>query len=162
LPYVIETSLKEPDYPSECLYCGERNADTRFLRKFRRAKWMIPAPTTVLVGYKDYNISYPSCSRCARFFKYSKWASYLLILVPWSFLFYLILGSRQAHPELGDTSLILALCCSVVALLLLCYRLYRILGFRIGYVGEKAILYYSRSKSFSEKFAELNDSNSVF
>ena len=162
LPHVVETIIKPPDYPAECPYCRKRNAETFFLRKFKRAKWMLPAPTAVFAGYKDYKVAYPSCNRCANFFKYSKWVSYILILIPWSFFFYLIMESSQTNTKPGDISLIIALCCSIFSLLLLCYRFYRVLGFRIGYIGEKSILYYSRSKSFSEKFAKLNDSESVF
>lgn len=162
MPHVIETAVKDPKYPPLCPYCGKRNAETFFRRKFSKAKWVAPLPSAVFAGYKDYKVEYPSCNRCANFIKYSKWISYLLILIPWSLFLYLILASGASNNNLGDISLILALCCSGIALLLLCYRFYKVLGFRVAYIGEDSILYYSRSKSFSDKFANLNDSKSVF
>ncbi len=162
MPHVIETALIDPKYPEMCPYCGKRNVETFFSRKFSKAKWVVPVPTAVFAGYKDYKIEYPSCNRCARFIKYSLWLSYILLTLPWVLFFYLILTDGISNAALGDISLLVALSCSGIALSLLSYRFFKVLRFRVGYIGEKSILYYSRSKMFSEQFAQLNDSQSVF
>ncbi|MFH0926029.1 MAG: hypothetical protein V1872_10450 [bacterium] len=164
MPYVIEVDNYPPNYPKACPFCEYREHEKKFKRKFKKAKWFLPIPGQLMAaGYKNYKIEYPICSESLSSLKKLIILGLLFIIVPWILFFTMIFGHFGTTINLANYILYLLLFCNGFGFILLFYRLYRILKFRIGYISDKnKIIYYCRSNEFAREFAKINNTISKY
>ena len=160
MPHVVNISSKQPQFPDVCPFCDNRKADRYIKFTHMQSPYRGLMFLPFWLAYKFYKFQIPACESCKKFYIHSKLYCWLLVIIPWTFYLLQMTQKLQISLKLEEISLYIALFCSLLALLIYVYRIIFFRRFRIGYFDDNSTYYLSRSKGYSEKFAELNNTSS--
>lgn len=153
MPYIVEAKntidLRVPDI---CPYCLKNNADDAVELKYTKAIGFLPTAALSIFAYTENRYKVPICKRCARLLARLGIVAKLLILVPWALFFLAIFASSG----LVDSMLWISVVSSSIGLIILFYRQWMFLKFRIGYQNSESTFFYIRSKNYAEQFSQIN------
>lgn len=163
MPHVIELGHGPVHYPERCPYCEKREADGKIRRIFLRASTATSLPGAVSNAKETLHFEYPSCRACSRSFFRTKWLALALLILPWLGTGWLYWNDSQlVGRRTIEISLWIAGGLSLVALLMLGWRRFRLGRFRVGRIGDTTLAYYSRSGAYAKDFASANGTESEF
>jgi len=146
MPYAISSQALCEVFPHNCPYCSTAPASTTVRQPYSKMGLSrIPGH----VKSQTWKVELPSCPDCARWFRYSRVAVFILGFLALLLPILIVI----------DTSVVPTLWCFSLAgwFVLLFWRRYRFGAFRIAYIGENEIVYAARSEAFASDFAAKNN-----
>lgn len=156
MPHVVKIFSKQAEFPEICPFCNNRKADRHIQFTHMQSPYRGLVILPLWLAYRFYKFGIPACEKCKKFYSHSKLYCWLLMIIPWTFYLLQMTHTLNISLKIEETSLLIAIFCSLSALLIYIYRIMFFRKFRIGYFDDNSTYYLSRSKEYSEKFAELN------
>jgi hypothetical protein len=154
MPYVVEVDNNMGDLkmPQLCPYCLSNEANSSIDVKYTKSFGGIPTPAIVLFLYQERMFRFPACGRCANSVSVLGRVAPLIAIIP-VIAFMAIMFFQWPHLQ---EVLIFAIIGGVVAALMISYRQWKIMGFRVGYQNRESTLLYVRSRRYAYELASLN------
>ena len=154
MPYVIEVdnnmgNLKMPNF---CPYCLNREATSSIDIKYTKSLGGIPTPAIVLFLYQERMFRFPACGSCAKTVSVLGRFAPLIAIIP-LVVFMTVMFFKWPHLQ---EVLICAIIGGVIGALMLSYRQWKIMGFRVGYQNRDSMLLYVRYQRYAYELASLN------
>ena len=158
MPHIIKISEEKIEFPEICPFCEKRKADSAIVGKYTQATGFLPLPVFTVFTWKERRTGFPACRGCVKLLTFLRIISAVLIIVPWIIYMSAYLLMWPAEQLILHSAIWL----SIIGTGALLYRQWRVLKFRVGYVGSEGTFFYSRSKEYAENFAEINGSESEY
>jgi hypothetical protein len=154
MPHVLDVAhdLDRLKMPKMCPYCLANDISSSIEVKYMKTLGML-SPAVVLFVYQDNRFRFPACGRCAKTVNILGKLAPLIALIP---LIALLAGVylQWPHPEL---LLKTAIGGAVLGGVLISYRQWIVLKFRVGYQNHESTLLYARSRHYAEELGRINN-----